>query len=179
MPLKRLWVGLPLAVLVALIAHLAGFGSTHLPGNDHASVLFGAVGLTLAAFLAAAFLRPLRSAARLSLATARPNGKAVLALAGVAALAFAAIELAEGRGVFSSTVLPLLALVPIAVIVGSLARRAESLAERAGARVAVYFRRSQDRFSHLVLGTRARAATHPTSVVVRRATRGRAPPRFV
>ena len=102
----------------------------------------------------------------------------MLALAAVAALAFAAIEVAEGRGLLGSALVPGLALVPLAGIVSWIARRVETFAGHTGTRVAAYLRRAPKRFSVLVMGMRAFGELWPAQIRGRRATRGRAPPRF-
>lgn len=177
MPLRRLVLGVPLASLVAVLAHVAGFGYAHAPGGDHATALLSAVAAALVALLAAGFVRAAVAGAPEPIATNGAGNKSALALAARAAVAFAAIEIAEGHSILAG-VRPLLALVPLAFLVAAVTRRAAGFARRAGARVAaVYLRRLRAR-SMATFVERMRARVRAYDIVARHVARGRAPPRF-
>ncbi|GAC1548378.1 MAG: hypothetical protein NVS3B16_21250 [Vulcanimicrobiaceae bacterium] len=178
MALRRLLVAVPLAVLVAVLAHVAGFGFAHAPGGDHASALFELLAGSLAALLAGAVYRGSVASTPTPIATKHAGRKGAVALAVLAAGALAAIELAEGHSLFGSAgLLPLLALIPLAVAVRSAARCASGLAARAGGQLAVYLRRVPGG-SGAGFARRCRCRIRPYGSTVRRVTRGRAPPRF-
>lgn len=175
MPLRRLWAGLPLAVLVALLAHVAGFGFAHVPGGGHVASLLVTLAVALAALALAAFARAVFT--RRSIATTTDVRKSAAWLAFLGAVAFAAIELAEGHGIFDAGLRPLLTTLPLALVVALFARGADRALARVAARIATYLRRERARTGSDYLGrTRARIAT--VAHDVRRATCGRAPPRF-
>src|SRR5579864_4242966 len=128
----RLPAALALAILVALTAHEAGFGTSHTPGGTHGAELIGAALATLALLLVAAvlwvafgrFRRLTRAEASSLLAAALPGsgnvilGAAMLTAGGLAGLA--GIELLEGHAPLAGWA-PF--LVPLcAVVVAILAR---------------------------------------------------------
>lgn len=94
---RRVGISLPLALLVAVLAHGLCFGARHLPGTVHADSLLGtlAAGLALAA-LSAVFTGALRWKGSDPGSSAWPFAQP--ALLGVGGLAFFALtESAEGR----------------------------------------------------------------------------------
>lgn len=126
MLLRRLFVGGPLAVLVAVLAHVAGFGFAHAPGTTHALDLVVALGSALATLGSIVVLR--------SFARGRgPHPQSVpmharlgsiSELIAFAALAFVAIEALEGNLAFGGSLRAIVALVPFAMLVDWLAPHA-------------------------------------------------------
>lgn len=174
MPLRWLWVGFPLAVLVAVLAHVTAFGSDHAAGGAYATALSGILAGALTLRLGVAFARSARSV-RGTFATRYDLGKSALLLAIFAALAFAGIELSEGHAIFGAGLVPLVALLPIAFLVLVVARRVDRFAARVGSLAAVYLRRPTRRVvAAFVRRSRSRAGA--AAVHDRRVARGRAPP---
>lgn len=176
MPLRWLWAGFPLAVLVAVLTHVAAFGTGHAAGGTYALALAGILAAAFALRFGARFVSS-ACAARDALGTKRDLGKSAFALAGVAMLAFAGLELLEGHDVWGAGVVPALVLLPIALGVLVLVRGLDRLATRAGALAARYLRRARIR---LVATFERRARSRAFALVARsrRIARGRAPPRF-
>lgn len=177
MTLRRAAAALPLALSVAVVAHVAGFGADHVPGGGHAAVLLFGLFAALAAlagwtFGAGYFGRPSRP----SIATSATDGYLWATLTAGGALAFLAMEAIEGHlALAPGSLAALLALVPSALLVAICSRRLEASALRAGydsARVCEALPRLSS----------SRAARGPvlafsaTSTYVARTTRGRAPP---
>jgi len=96
----RLGVCLPLAVLVAVLAHGLRFGAEHLPAGAHAASLFGTLGAGLGlAALAAVYAAALRWGAAAASPRWEPAFPATLALGGLGA--YGLIERSEGRAPFT------------------------------------------------------------------------------
>ncbi|GAC1490802.1 MAG: hypothetical protein NVS1B2_01190 [Vulcanimicrobiaceae bacterium] len=181
MLLRRLGSSVPLAVFVAVLAHVAGFGSTHAPGSQHAIELLVALAVALAALAGGIVVRAALAAAghrRVAHVPPSPLGHRLASagvLAAFAALAFAAIEASEGNVIVDGSVRALVALLPIATLVTLLAPRARRALHAIGTRVAValvaHVRRDGARFAaRRLVRAIARSAD-------RRGTRlGRAPP---
>jgi hypothetical protein len=124
MNLRRLLVAAPLALLVAVLAHLAGFGTSHELGGERGltllcSALAALGGLAGAAAFAAALGRPrgLADVAR-ELRGALPGSGEIAPFAGVlfggSLLAFWSLELLEGHGPLAALwVLPVAALLAL------------------------------------------------------------------
>lgn len=177
MPLRRLWAVIPLAVLVAELAHVAGFGQAHLPGGDHAGSLFVWLAVALVALALAALVRALvatPSRPRTPIGEARTS---VGLLASFALVAFAAIEIAEGHGVFGGGLRPLLAILPLAFLVSRFSRRVDRAIMRVAATIVAYARRSRigSAGGHLA---RSHVRLETCGRIARRVARGRAPPQF-
>ena len=136
MSLRQMGVVVPLAVLVAVLAHLAGFGADHAPGAAHAHGLLAslAAGLALSA-LATLLLGALRPHRRDRTPWQQERWLPML-LAGGGALAYASIEAVEGRFWSHGTVRSLVAIVPVAVVVWRLARCAATMLRSSGAALA-------------------------------------------
>ncbi|HMD03410.1 MAG TPA: hypothetical protein VKG44_10655 [Candidatus Baltobacteraceae bacterium] len=126
---RRLLTALPLALLVAVLAHFAGFGTSHALGGPHGEALIFA---TLAALTGSALLALLRSAlgatgGRRSAAAAIADLRAAVPAAGEilpfsawllggALTTFWALELLEGHALQSGLwVVPVAALVALGV----------------------------------------------------------------
>lgn len=178
MTLRVSWAGLPLAVLVAVLAHVAGFGSSHAPGNGHATGLLVALGLALALLVASVFLLAAAGGSGAARSVARPGSPAnVLGLATLGAAVLLAIEIAEGHAALAGSLPALAALLPIAALVALVARHAHCSLDAAGARCRAGLRRAAPR----IWGGFAAYATYRVdarSAVRRDVSRGRAPPRY-
>lgn len=176
MRLRWLWAGVPLAVLVAVLTHVVAFGTGHAAGGTYAFALLGLLAAALALRFGAGFLSA-AVARRSAFATEHELGKSALALASVASLIFAGLEIAEGHDTLAAGVLPALALLPIALGVLVLARQLDRVASRAGSLAATYLRRAR---IHLVatFARRTRSRVAALAIQARRIARGRAPPRF-
>ena len=185
MSLRRLPAALALAVLVALTAHVAGFGTSHTPGGTHGSELLGAalaafVLLLVTAVLWIAFGRTRRltlSEAASLLRTALPGAGSLLASAALLAIgglaAFAGIELLEGHAPLAGwapLLVPLCALLA-ALLAPLLSRPLAAL----GVRLAALAGDLDFGFPRLtVLAASAAPSGYPKPD--RNAHRGRAPP---
>jgi hypothetical protein len=124
MNLRRLLVAAPLALLVAVLAHLAGFGTSHELGGDKGlTLLYSALaalgGLAGAAVFAAALSRPARLAdvAR-RLRAILPGSGELAPFAGVlfggSLVAFWSLELLEGHSPLTALwVLPVAAIIAL------------------------------------------------------------------
>lgn len=185
MALRRALVTAPLAVLVAIGAHLGGFGAEHALGGM-ASGGFVAIGIGGALMLGVAALAWVATSLRdidagerrlLSLLPARGGIPLATALAGYGFLALAAGEALEGRSPFG-TWATTLALIVSATLVAFAARRFARWLAAGGILIAT-----------IVAGERRGPGQGPIayaeticlaslSVFARGAHRGRAPPRF-
>jgi hypothetical protein len=175
MSLQRALWATPLALAVAVLAHLAVFGSGHTPGAEHATALWVALAAGLGSSLAGAFFAGAFGSKR-PIATNAGLGYGPFALAAASAVAFGLIELSEGR-LGSVPWLPVaFAILPLALAVAWAGSRAGQAAYRAGASFAGCAGRPVRR-------------GNPASLVLRRAAvpvravsfasgnrRGRAPP---
>ncbi len=178
MTARRLPVAVPLGVLVAVLAHLAGFGFGHAPGGPHATELLQVLGSALLLVLLCGFfgalLRP-ASVRRLLGAKGDVSGLLLLAVTGFAA--YALIELAEGHFTLAGALRGLLYSLPAAALVGLAARAVARVTGRAARRFAGYARSralgTLDSFVP-VTSVASRLRTSPPWVT----WRGRAPPRF-
>lgn len=115
----RLGVWLPLAVLVAVLAHGVRFGAQHLPAGAHAASLFGTLGAGLAlAALTAVYLAALRPGEGVARRRCPPALPAPLTLGGLGA--YGLIELSEGRAPFAGGPSVLLTVILAAALVSGL-----------------------------------------------------------
>ena len=187
MPLRRLWAGGPLALFVAILAHVAGFGRAHAPGAEHAGELLVVLAIALAVLAAAVLLRSLaramgarnRAAGSPTTMPSTPRALAgyVAALAALAGLAFAALEFVEGHLVTSGSLRSALALLPVAAIVAVIANRAGRTLDDIGSRIGAALAACAH---DIVTAFAPRAVVRLRIGVARRggALRGRAPPRI-
>ncbi len=134
---RRLGVWLPLAVLVAVLAHGLRFGAQHLPAGAHAASLFG----TLGAGLALVALATVYAAAlRCGTAAASPRWErafpAVLTLGGLGT--YGLIELSEGHAPFAGGPQVLLAVGLAAALVLGLFRLVSRLLAASGEALAAF-----------------------------------------
>jgi hypothetical protein len=185
MTLRRLLITAPLALLVAVLAHLAGFGAGHELGGDHGASLISSALAALFALAAAATLAAALGQANspadvlAELRRALPGSGEVLPFAGWlfggSLPAFWGLELLEGHGPFGAGwLLPVAAVAALAMALAvrlvtrwlaeagmALAALSESLTLGPAARLAPLEIRSLSAAQRLARGTR----------------RGRAPPR--
>jgi len=186
MTLRRLLVAAPLALLVAVLAHLAGFGTDHVLGGQHGfTLLCSALGALFAlagsATLTVALGRP-RSfgEAAQGLRGALPGAGELVPftawLAGGALAAFWGLELLEGHAPFASLwVVPIASLLALAV--AAAARAATRWFARAGLALATLAREIALGIGPRSVRLEARSLTVHTRP--RRGSRcGRAPPRL-
>lgn len=183
MLLRRLLVGGPLAVLVAVLAHVAGFGFAHAPGTTHALDLVVALGSALATLGSIVVLRGFARgrgprARGVPVPLAQPwhaRLGSIAELIAFAALAFVAIEALEGNLAFGGSLRAIVALVPFAMLVGWLAPRAGTSLSDIGIALRASLQ-TRGRY-HIAL---AMAYTSARVVAISRAAatcrRGRAPP---
>ncbi len=186
MLLRRLGTSVPLAVLVAVLAHVAGFGRDHAPGAAHAIDLLAALGVALATLAGAVLIRAFTTTVR----DGRPVARAVHSrslgwyatrvggLVALAAIAFLAIEAFEGNIAIDGSLRAIAALLPLAILVVFLSRRADgslrALGARLGLALGIRIARDNGARSHHRQLTRVIAQ----SAVRAGARRGRAPPRI-
>ncbi len=132
MTLRRLGLAVPLAVLVAVLAHVVGFGAEHAPGAAHAAGLLTTLGVALGlAALVTLFAAALR-ADRRDGASPQQDRWLPLFLALGGAVAYGAIELAEGHTPLGGGAGALVSLVPAAALVSGLARLASRMLRLSG-----------------------------------------------
>ncbi|MGH7728346.1 MAG: hypothetical protein ACREM2_06115 [Vulcanimicrobiaceae bacterium] len=136
MSLRRLAVAVPGAALVALVVHLARFGTSHVPGMQNAAMLALVVGGLLAATVLGALLDGALGPQRRSRKPAVDLGEAAaVALAGFGA--YAALEASEGHVPLAGFgLLPLAALLLGALATTALLAFAGRLLAHAGAQLA-------------------------------------------
>ena len=128
-------IAVPLAVLVAVLAHVAGFGTEHVAGGAYAGTLLTTLGAALGAAFAAGFLdAAIRPGIRI--ATWSRDRYLAHTLLGGGLLAYTAIEVLEGHANLGGSLRASLALVPSAAIVAWIARFAADLCNRAGTALA-------------------------------------------
>jgi len=183
--LRRLWLGGPLGVLVAVLAHVAGFGADHVPGSVHAAELLGVLGATLALLALAVFVRGVASGAiaGVTARSAPPEfarrlrtlafDSAMLTLVG--ALAFALIEVCEGHLAVGGSLRAAFALLPVALGVAVLAPRAARSLHAAGSCVGASLAGPQ-RARNASVVTRAMRRRHGCGRAQLGTLGGRAPP---
>ena len=131
MTLPRTVWALPTAVSVAVLAHVAVFGTTHAPGAGHALDLFGALGVTLGLAAGSAFLRG-AGGSREPVATKGGTVYGLLLLVAAAAGTFGAIELSEGHLALGPWLQGAAACLPLALAVARVIRAVDRAAVRAG-----------------------------------------------
>jgi hypothetical protein len=182
MLLRRLGLIAPLAVLVAVLVHLALFGTQHAPGAEHAGRLFSSLGaaLSLAALGSVLF-------AALGLQRRRRREHRIagahrlffpLELAAGGTLAFALIELAEGHSPLACGAWQFAATAAAAYAVALFARYVTRLLARSGDALAAFANTSHApapvafAFVRTLRSARAYRASRPN------ACQGRAPPLF-
>ena len=175
MCLRRLGLAVPLAFLVAILAHLAGFGADHAPGAAHAHGLLLGLAATLGLLaLATIFAGALRLERRdKGTSPQAPWLPIVLAAGGFAA--FGAIELVEGHAPFGGGLRALAAIGPAAVLVAKISRIAARMLRRTGAALAALAPPHSlplPRFA----ATRLLRMAASRSADARGSARGRAPP---
>ena len=133
---RRLAVAAPLALLVAILAHAAGFGADHAPGADHARELVTSLGVALALLALATLLEAAFGIDRRDAGSARQDRWLPIALAAGGACAYAAIEFAEGHALFGGSLRALAAILPAAALIGQVARLAARFLRYSGAALA-------------------------------------------
>jgi hypothetical protein len=179
MRLGKLAAGVPAALLVGVMVHIAAAGFDHAPGGRSAVPL--AVGLTVALLLslAVAFGRGAGGSVYRSIATPGELAYATLALGLAGTASYLAIEFLEGHTGAGEALRALTASFPAAILVLTLLRRARRAAANAGTRLRSFFqhrhgdRVSQPRFvahEQIRRFSRRRRAARPHA--------GRAPPLF-
>jgi hypothetical protein len=173
-----LWAS-PLAVLVAVLAHLVAFGSQHVPGGSHAPALLGILGATLALGLVGAFAAGLFARPRPPIATDRSRRYAPLLLAAAGAAAYGLMELSEGHLALSAFLTAVLASLPLAYFVASAAHVARRAARQAGARCAALLERTPQNLGSRPALLRGRQQTSLSAAFFPGARQGRAPPALI
>lgn len=176
MPLRWVWTGLPLAIFIAVLAHVAGFGFSHAAGGAYALGLFGAFVVGLLLRIGSAFAGPARMPSRDPVA-GFSGVPGMLGLASVAGCAFAAIEFVEGHEIVAAGLVPVFALIPLTWLVRVLVRRLETAADTAGVRALTYLKRVCERIAGMYV-RREQIRGHARATAAGRTASGRAPPRF-
>ena len=181
MTLRRLGTFAPLAVLVAVLVHLAIFGTEHAPGAEHAARLYTGLGasLVLAALgsVMYAALRARRHARRERRAVGLHRALFPLQLAAGGTLAFALIELAEGHTPLAAGAWQFAATAAAACVVAAFAHHVARLLTLSGRALAA-FASTVSRSPALSVFTRAFPSFRVRGAVRPDACRGRAPPLF-
>ena len=183
MLLRRLLVGGPLAILVAVLAHVAGFGFAHAPGTGHALDLAIALGSAFATLGCAVVLRGFargrgptaRSTVRLPFPALLAKRTSVAELSAFAALAFVAIEALEGNLAFGESLRAIAALVPFAILVAWLAPQANRKLVEIGISLRTSFE-TRRRDGAVLSFARESVHVFATSQCASSRRRGRAPP---
>jgi hypothetical protein len=171
---RALWAS-PLAVAVAVLAHVVVFGAGHAPGAEHASGLLGFLAAALGLALGATFLAGALGVAN-PIATGRRFGySAPLALTGLSAVTFGLIELSEGHPAAATWLAAILVMLPIALAVTWLAERTTRAVYGAGIAFASFALAPRRRGPATSLLLRAYVPVRAVSIA-RGARRGRAPP---
>lgn len=136
MLLRRAGAIAPLAVLVAVLVHLALFGTEHAPGAEHAARLYANLGaaLALAALGSVLFaaLRARRHSRRERRTASSQRVLFPLELAAGGTLAFGLIELAEGHTPLAGGSWQIAATAAVAYAVAAFARYVGRLLIRSG-----------------------------------------------
>ena len=180
MLLRRVGTIAPLAVLVAVLVHLALFGTEHAPGAEHAARLYLNLGAALALAALGSVLFAALRARRESRRQRRAGSHRVLLpleLAAGGTLAFGLIELAEGHTPLAGGAWQLAATVAAAYAVALFARYALRLLTLSGHALAALtsaIQRSRARYVY----TRTWQSLPVHGAARAQACRGRAPPLF-
>ena len=183
MSFRRLLVAGPLALFVAMAAHAAGFGSSHLLGGSAGANAAG-VGLAWVALLAIAGIvsvalrAPLRANAHaesVALAESLPGaGMLAATLALVGSAFYVALEVLEGHAPQGS-LLALTAILPLAVAVALAVRLGLAWIAQAGISLAA-LARTEFRPENLWMGPAPLLARTARTAPAHALRRGRAPP---
>jgi hypothetical protein len=177
MSVRRALFASPLAVVVAICAHLVALGFDHAPGAQRASELLGALGAALALGIATAFASGLVRGARAEAAPHLARWYAPLFLAAAGAASFGCIEFAEGHFALRALLEAALVSLPLAYVVAYLACAARSVLRAAGASYGDSVCAASSRASRAIVRlAREVRACIAHSFVVRGILRGRAPP---
>jgi hypothetical protein len=173
-----LWAS-PLAVSVAVLAHLVAFGSLHAPGGSHAPALLGILGVTLALGLVGTFAGGFFAVAPERIATEARFRYGPLLLAAGGAAAYGLIELSEGHLALSAFLTAALSSLPLAYFIAFAARYARRAARNAGVRCAVLIRGHHDAHGSAPAFLGASRCRPASSGFFPGARRGRAPPALI
>ncbi len=181
MSLRRVGTIAPLAVLVAVLVHLALFGTEHAPGAEHAARLYSSLGaaLALAALGSVLFaaLRARRPSRHERYEAGSPRVFFPVELAAGGTLAFGLIELAEGHTPLAGGAWQLAATAAAAYAVAAFARYIGRLLVRSGHALAALASRVSRSPAASVLA-RTWRSYRIAGAVRAGARRGRAPPLF-
>jgi hypothetical protein len=179
MTVRRALCASPLAVLVAVCAHLVAFGFGHAPGAERASALLEALGAALALGVCGAF------AAGLLGADAKHERDASvwcmpLFLAAAGTASFGCIEYSEGHFALRTLFEAALLSIPLAYFVALVARSTRSAIRGAGAACGEFVCRTRARHTGSLARFVCDAITFSAnSIVTLGSLRGRAPPAFI
>ncbi len=178
MSLRRLGLAAPLAILVAVLMHLALFGTHHAPGAEHAPQLLTSLGagLTLAALCAVLFAALYKRRGERKSRRLLDVGPLELLAGG--ALAYALIELSEGRAPLGIGVWQYSALAAAALSVFGLAALFARLLRFSGEALAAYAAVISRAYALPLIASDARRSLRARSAIARASCRGRAPPLF-
>ncbi len=146
MLLRRIGTGVPLAVFVAVLAHVAGFGRDHAPGTGHAIDLFAMLAVAFVTLASAIVVRAFAAvrdgrhvAHRSDARSLGWHATRIAGLAALAAIAFAAIEACEGNANIGGSLRAIAALLPLATLIALLSRRAHRSLHALGSRIGVAY----------------------------------------
>jgi hypothetical protein len=179
MTLRRALFASPLAVLVAVFAHLAAFGFSHAPGAQRAPEFLGALGAALALGVGCAFASGLLGVR----ATAEPvagRWYAPLFLAAAGAASFGCIEYSEGHFLVRTLFEAAFVSIPLAYLVAFIALATHRALCAAGATYGDFICRALPRAGRATARiARASHASFTRSFVAGGTLRGRAPPTLI
>jgi hypothetical protein len=177
MSLRKAIGAAPLAVSVAVLAHVIVLGFSHEPGGGRSAELFSSLCLALAFGVAGSFGSGFFAVDAPRAKNARPSIAATFLLAAAGTAIFGGIECTEGNSIFGSMLAVAIVSIPIAFVVLAIATAVRRVATAAGFHYGAFVRRVCRRraadVTQIVFVTRTRVVVF---AVARRAMRGRAPP---
>jgi hypothetical protein len=180
MTLRRALSASPLALLVAVVAHVSAFGFSHAPGAERAPELLGALGAALALGVAGAFTSGLLGGLRTDAEPVPARWYAPLFLAAAGAASFGCIEFSEGHFALRTLLEAAVVSVPLAYLVAFVARATRRVLRTAGATYGDYICQALPRAGRATARIAYRfGASVCRSFVAGAVLRGRAPPALV
>jgi hypothetical protein len=180
MTLRRALCASPLAILVAVLAHVVAFGFSHAPGAERAPELLGMLGSALVLGAAVAFASGLVGGVRASAESGAARWYAPLFLAAAGAAGFACIECSEGHFLVRTLLEATIVSIPLAYLVAFVARATRGALQAAGATYGDYICRAHGRANRATTRiARDFTTSISRSLVTRGTLRGRAPPALI
>jgi hypothetical protein len=180
MTLRRALAASPLALLVAVFAHISAFGFSHAAGAQRAPELLGTLGAALALGVVAAFASGLLRGAHARAERGATRWYAPLALAAAGVASFGCIEFSEGHFAIRALLEAAVVSIPFAYVVASIARATRSVLRAAGATYGDFICRALPRAARATARiARDFGTSVPRWFVAGAGLQGRAPPALV